>query len=92
MLLDLFYINKIDSCSQMSSIVVETVRLADFSCLFPSLPVTGGLRQMFGWSGQLFLWWRRDAVIGCNYTVSHDTAKVHVALKFEGGQKWTCHE
>lgn len=49
MLPDLFYINKIDSYSQMSSIVVETVRLADFSCLFPSLPVTGGLRQMFGW-------------------------------------------
>lgn len=38
------------------------------------------------WWGQLFLWWRRGAIIGCNYTVSHGTAKVHVALKFEGSE------
>lgn len=30
----------------MSSVVVETFRLADFSCLFPSLLVTCGLRQI----------------------------------------------
>lgn len=78
----------------MSNVVVKTFSLTDF---FLPAPITPDdvwpQRDLCTYGGDSLAFGGADrSIIGCNYTVAHGSAKVHVALKIEEGQKWTCHE
>lgn len=73
---------------KMSNVVVKTFGLTDFSRLFSSLPMTCDLREICTCGGGSLAFGGADrSIIGCNYTVSHGSAKVHVAFKIEEGSE-----